>query len=102
MAPLIAEYDRHMEQMTKKMEKYEVSKTLIFSFIEFESMKWDILQLKAGQYFDLVLRLLRAVLLFKFENQNLKMIFILFHFNQQMQMIAFKKKVEEVVMENER
>lgn len=36
MAPLIAEYDRHMDQMTEQMEKYEVSETLKFNFIKFE------------------------------------------------------------------
>lgn len=39
MATLIAEYDRHMDQMAKQMEKYEVGETLKFSFIKFKKLK---------------------------------------------------------------
>lgn len=49
MAPLIAEYDRHMEQMTEQMEKYEVNEIFNFSLIKFEklkSIKWDTWQVK--------------------------------------------------------
>lgn len=39
MAPLISEYDRHMDQMTEQMEKYEVSEMLKSNFIKFDKLK---------------------------------------------------------------
>lgn len=40
MAPLIAEYDRHMEEMTEQMEKYEVNEIFNFSFVKLEKLKY--------------------------------------------------------------
>lgn len=34
MAPLVAEYDRHMYQMAEQMEKYEVTEPLKFRFTD--------------------------------------------------------------------
>lgn len=34
MAPLVAEYDRHMDQMAEQMEKYEVNEPLKFLFAD--------------------------------------------------------------------
>lgn len=54
MAPLIAEYDRHMEEMTEQMEKYEVNEIFNFSFVKFEklkSIKSDTWQVKAQGFF---------------------------------------------------
>lgn len=48
-APLIAEYDWHMDQMTEQMENYEVSKTLEFSLIKFEKLKSKKVRLLTGE-----------------------------------------------------
>lgn len=34
MAPLVVEYDRHMDQMAEQMEKYEVTEPLKFRFTD--------------------------------------------------------------------
>lgn len=105
MAPLVAEYDRHMDQMAEQMEKYEVNEPLKFRFIDMTN--WRLLnqalnKWKHGDILTLFCSYCGGILLFKYENLNLTIAFHLLPFNQQMQMAAFKKKVEEVVMENER